>query len=100
MVLKDCIAFLRITFPDPLLSLTASTTLREKALALTPDRKILWDTLRLGDIQTNGSNTANATIIQDSDEIPNGRLHGLQEANILEGLGSGEINIVPRWVVP
>ncbi|GJJ08762.1 hypothetical protein Clacol_002981 [Clathrus columnatus] len=85
------IAFLRTTFHDPLLSLTASTTLREKALAITPDRKTLFDTLRLGETQSRSLNATGITIMEDLDNQPNGRLHGLQEANLLGGLTLGEL---------
>lgn len=88
------IAFLRTTFPDPLLSLTASTTLREKALTMTPDRKLLLDTLRFGDIQSRNSNLSDTNLTGDSYAPPDGKLHGLQEANLLDGLDVGRIKLL------
>nr|VWO99123.1 MkkA [Ganoderma boninense] len=85
---------------DPLLCITASTTLRSKPLAVTPPRKTLAalidaagglkPDLVTSPVKENGLDRDLAH--SDDDDI----VSGLQEVNLLEGLATG--NVLHCWV--
>ncbi|KIJ45123.1 hypothetical protein M422DRAFT_251317 [Sphaerobolus stellatus SS14] len=84
------IAFLRTSSPEPVLSLTASATLREKPLAITPDRQALAEVLQAADARSDAADqTASTPINGSADKIHADELHGLQEVNLLSGLALG-----------
>lgn len=81
---------------DPLLSITVSTTLRNKPLAMTPPRQTLATLIdAAGGLKSaglasptkvNGARADHHSSDSDDDEV----LSGLQEVNLLEGLSAGE----------
>ncbi|KAF8523143.1 hypothetical protein BU17DRAFT_86296 [Hysterangium stoloniferum] len=83
------IAFLRTSVPEPVLSLTVSATLREKPLAITPDRRTLAAVLDVAGFAINSGIQPSAAPIDGQSASDNDELHGLQEVNILDGLSNG-----------
>ncbi|TFK53806.1 hypothetical protein OE88DRAFT_1711627 [Heliocybe sulcata] len=85
------VSFLRMNFSDPLLCLTASTTLREKALPMTKARQPLADLITaVGDTSSAEGAASTATSGgADAEDDDTFDLHGLEEVNLLEGLATG-----------
>ncbi|KAI0743068.1 TRAPP trafficking subunit Trs65-domain-containing protein [Daedaleopsis nitida] len=90
------VLFMVTKTPDPLLSITVSTTLRNKPLAMTAPRKTLATMIDsvgglkstadvTSPVKSNGITEGNDPSESDEDDI----LSGLQEVNLLEGLAKG-----------
>ncbi|KAI9448837.1 TRAPP trafficking subunit Trs65-domain-containing protein [Lactarius psammicola] len=89
-VYRMCInvAFLRLPSPDPLLCITASITVREKPVPMTPARSVLAAMLlAAGGLPKSpaSAGTEPFTSAQEYDKF----YHGLDEVNLLEGLSAG-----------
>ena len=81
-------AFVRTSVPDPLLCLTVSATLREKAAPQTPSRQVLTDlATSLGPEVLESVN--NDTHIPEDSVASNDDLGHLYEINLLDGLSAG-----------
>ncbi|KAH8993508.1 TRAPP trafficking subunit Trs65-domain-containing protein [Lactarius akahatsu] len=81
------VAFLRLPSHDPLLCLTASITVREKPLPMTPARSALAEMLLAAGGPPKSPASASAepfTSAQEYDKF----YHGLDEVNLLEGLSA------------
>ncbi|KAH9171162.1 hypothetical protein EDB89DRAFT_1907177 [Lactarius sanguifluus] len=81
------VAFLRLPSRDPLLCLTASITVREKPLLMTPARSVLAEMLLAAGGLPKSPASASAdpfTSAQEYDKF----YHGLDEVNLLEGLSA------------
>ncbi|KAI9465379.1 TRAPP trafficking subunit Trs65-domain-containing protein [Lactarius psammicola] len=88
-VYRMCInvAFLRLPSPDPLLCITASITVREKPVPMTPARSVLAAMLlAAGGLPKSpaSAGTEPFTSAQEYDKF----YHGLDEVNLLEGLSA------------
>ncbi|KAI9457523.1 TRAPP trafficking subunit Trs65-domain-containing protein [Russula earlei] len=88
-VYRMCIevAFLRLPIGDPLLCLTASVTVRERPMPMTPARTILATMFREAEVLPELAPQACTELFNDvyeSDKF----YHGLDEVNLLEGLSS------------
>ena len=80
------VAFLSFSMRDPLLCLTASITVRERPVPMTPARVVLASML----MESGGlpESQPSAPIVSVDDEIDKS-YHGLDEVNLLWGLSSG-----------
>ena len=89
-------AFLRTSSPEPVLSLTASATLREKPLVITPDRKALAEVLQTANAPDDAADQTFSTPMNGlaDDSRGDDELHGLQEVNLLSGLTLGIVVLV------
>lgn len=87
------LAFLRLPFSDPLLSLTVSTTLRDKAVALSqashPFVIFLAESGILPKLSASGMSEFSKKRDQDTDDGEADDQTGLEEVNLLEGLSAG-----------
>ncbi|KAI0309582.1 TRAPP trafficking subunit Trs65-domain-containing protein [Amylostereum chailletii] len=82
------VAFLRIPYRDPLLCLTAYITLREKPVPMTPAREPLAALLaEAGGLPTSPTTSKRK---EDNDDEIYGRIAGLEEVNLLEGLAGDD----------
>ena len=82
------VAFLRLPVRDPLLCLTATITVREKPIPLTPARAGLAAMFKEAGGHPDLPQSARAVSFDDVHGIDN-FYHGLDEVNLLEGLSSG-----------
>ncbi|KAG2135462.1 TRAPP trafficking subunit Trs65-domain-containing protein [Suillus clintonianus] len=99
------VSFLRLSFLDPLLSLTVSTTLRDKSVSLSqanhPLVIFLSESGILAKLSASGISSFSE---QQNQEIDNGEEDdqtGLEEVNLLEGLSAGSnvaLNSEPLWL--
>ncbi|KZT04225.1 uncharacterized protein LAESUDRAFT_728468 [Laetiporus sulphureus 93-53] len=83
------VRFMNTRFPDPLLSLTVSATLREKALPVTPARRTLSSMIEeAGGLPglVNPMSPARPSGIVGKEDEDDELLLGLEEINLLEGL--------------
>lgn len=84
-------AFLRTPVSEPLLSLIVSTTLREKPLKITPERKAIAELL---DSAGGGLSTGEVAPVAmngvDDTVDPEDEFQGLEEVNIFDGLSQGK----------
>jgi hypothetical protein len=80
------VAFLSFSMRDPLLCLTASITIRERPVPMTPGRAVLASML----MEAGGlpESQPSAPMVSFDDEIDKS-YHGLDEVNLLWGLSSG-----------
>ncbi|KAK0469510.1 TRAPP trafficking subunit Trs65-domain-containing protein [Desarmillaria tabescens] len=85
--LSFTIAFIRLTYADPLLCLTVSTTLREKPLALSQPKNPL--TLYLSSLDNFIVDPTTPTTATTPVTDRGHRLGGFEEVNMLEGLTAG-----------
>ncbi|KII92192.1 hypothetical protein PLICRDRAFT_36980 [Plicaturopsis crispa FD-325 SS-3] len=87
------VAFLRLPVSDPVLCLTVSATLREKPIAMTQKNHPLVAFLTSVEDESGavGDKPANSTTAQGqgTDDDEDDELDGLEEVNLLEGLGIG-----------
>ncbi|EIN11169.1 hypothetical protein PUNSTDRAFT_141620 [Punctularia strigosozonata HHB-11173 SS5] len=82
------VAFLRMNVANPLLCLTVSATLRDKAIAVTPARQPLQDLIdAVGGLPAVTSTSDDSSRGLDGDKHTND-LKGLDEVNLLEGLAA------------
>lgn len=92
------VSFLRLSFSDPLLSLTVSTTLREKAVSLSqanhPFIIFLSESDILAKLSASGISSFSKQQNQDTDNVGEDDQTGLEEVNLLEGLSTGS-NVTP-----
>ena len=82
------VAFLRLPVGDPLLCLTASITVRERPMPMTPARAVLAAMLKEAEVLPEFSppvRTQSSNDAYERDKI----YHGIDEVNLLEGLSSG-----------
>ncbi|KDQ11579.1 hypothetical protein BOTBODRAFT_114209, partial [Botryobasidium botryosum FD-172 SS1] len=77
------VAYVQMRFPDPLLCLTASATLRDKSVASTSHKQVLSRYFPTAEVQNATSPAAKANGL-DEDEI----MEGFEEINLLGGLES------------
>ena len=91
--LKVLLAFLRLPFSDPLLSLTVSATLRDKAVSLSqashPFVIFLTENGILPKLSASLTSTSSKQQNQDADDREEDDQTGLEEVNLLEGLSIG-----------
>ncbi|KAK0236173.1 TRAPP trafficking subunit Trs65-domain-containing protein [Armillaria nabsnona] len=85
--LSFIVAFIRLTYADPLLCLTVSTTLREKPLALNQPKNPL--TLYLSSLETFVADPTTPTTATTPVPDRGHGLGGFEEVNLLEGLIAG-----------
>ncbi|KAG2342812.1 hypothetical protein BDR05DRAFT_325279 [Suillus weaverae] len=87
------VSFLRLSFSDPLLSLTVSTTLREKAVSLSqanhPFVIFLSESGILAKLSDSGISSFAKQQNQETDDVGEDDQTGLEEVNLLEGLSAG-----------
>lgn len=92
------VSFLRLSFSDPLLSLTVSTTLREKAVSLSqanhPFVIFLSESGILAKLSASGISSFSKQQNQETDDVGENDQTGLEEVNLLEGLSAGS-NVTP-----
>jgi hypothetical protein len=92
------VSFLRLSFSDPLLSLTVSTTLREKAVSLSqanhPFVIFLSESGILAKLSASGISSFSKQQNQETDDAGENDQTGLEEVNLLEGLSAGS-NVTP-----
>jgi hypothetical protein len=88
------VAFLRLPVRDPLLCLTASITVRERPIPMTPARAVLLTMYEEAGGQPELPKSAGTETFNDAREI-DGAYNGLNEVNLLEGLSSGIHILVP-----
>ncbi|OAX41149.1 hypothetical protein K503DRAFT_536318 [Rhizopogon vinicolor AM-OR11-026] len=92
------VSFLRLPFSDPLLSLTVSTTLRDKAVSLSqvshPFVTFLAESGILPKLSASGLSKFSKQQNQETSEGENEDQTGLEEVNLLEGLSAG-LNATP-----
>ncbi|KAG0700370.1 TRAPP trafficking subunit Trs65-domain-containing protein [Suillus ampliporus] len=92
------VSFLRLSFSDPLLSLTVSTTLRDKAVSLSqanhPFVIFLSESGILAKLSASGISSFSKQQNQEIDDGGEDDQTGLEEVNLLEGLSTGS-NITP-----
>lgn len=105
LVLNTLLAFLRLSFSDPLLSLTVSTTLREKAVSLSqtnhPFVIFLSESDILAKLSASGTSSFSKQQNQDTDNVGEDDQTGLEEVNLLEGLSTNHptpILLMVEWV--
>lgn len=82
------VAFLRLPVRDPLLCLTATITVREKPIPLTPARAVLAAMFKEAGGHPDLPQSARTVSFDDVPGMDN-FYHGLDEVNLLEGLSSG-----------
>jgi hypothetical protein len=82
------VAFLRLPVRDPLLCLTATITVRERPIPLTPARAVLVAMFKEAGGHPDLPQSAHAVSFADVPDTDNS-YHGLDEVNLLEGLSSG-----------
>jgi len=82
------VAFLRLPVRDPLLCLTATITVRERPIPLTPARAVLAAMFKEAGGHPDLPQSAHTASFDDAHDI-NNSYHGLDEVNLLEGLSSG-----------
>lgn len=99
------VSFLRLSFTDPLLSLTVSTTLREKAVSLLqanhPFVVFLSESGILAKLSASGISSFSEQQDQETDDVGEDDQTGLEEVNLLEGLSTGLIvtpGSEPLWL--
>ncbi|KAG1777814.1 TRAPP trafficking subunit Trs65-domain-containing protein [Suillus placidus] len=87
------VSFLRLSCSDPLLSLTVSTTLREKAVSLSqanhPFVIFLSESGILAKLSASGISSFAKQQNQETDDVGEDDQTGLEEVNLLEGLSAG-----------
>ncbi|KAG1752842.1 TRAPP trafficking subunit Trs65-domain-containing protein [Suillus lakei] len=92
------VSFLRLSFSDPLLSLTVSTTLRDKAVSLSqanhPFVIFLSESGVLAKLSASGISSFSKQQNQETDDGGEDDQTGLEEVNLLEGLVAGS-NVAP-----
>lgn len=92
------VSFLRLSFTDPLLSLTVSTTLREKAVSLLqanhPFVIFLSESGILAKLSASGISSFSEQQNYETDDVGEDDQTGLEEVNLLEGLSTG-LNVTP-----
>ncbi|KAG2127463.1 TRAPP trafficking subunit Trs65-domain-containing protein [Suillus bovinus] len=92
------VSFLRLSFLDPLLSLTVSTTLREKAVSLSqanhPFVIFLSESGILAKLSASGISSFAKQQNQETNNVGEDDETGLEEVNLLEGLSAG-FNVTP-----
>jgi hypothetical protein len=97
IVCSDChtllsAAFLQLPFHDPLLCLTASITVRERPVPMTPARSELAAMLAAaGGLPQYPTPPRPEPLSDEREEF----YHGLDEVNLLEGLSSGTLIFAP-----
>jgi hypothetical protein len=82
------VAFLRLPIRDPLLCLTASITVREKPIPVTPARAVISTMYKEAGGQLPLPKSAHMETFNDPREIDS-TYDGLDEVNLLEALSSG-----------
>jgi len=82
------VAFLRLPVRDPLLCLTATVTVRERPIPLTPARAVLAAMFKKAGGHLDLPQSARMASFDDAPDLDNS-YHGLDEVNLLEGLSSG-----------
>jgi hypothetical protein len=96
LFLNTPLAFLRLSFSDPLLSLTVSTTLREKAVSLSqanhPFVIFLSESGILAKLSASGISSFSKQQNQETDDVGENDQTGLEEVNLLEGLSAGSLS--------
>ncbi|KAG1870266.1 TRAPP trafficking subunit Trs65-domain-containing protein [Suillus subalutaceus] len=92
------VSFLRLSFLDPLLSLTVSTTLREKAVSLSqtnhPFVIFLSESGILAKLSASGITSFSKQQNQEINDVGENDQIGLEEVNLLDGLSAGS-NVTP-----
>ncbi|KAG2154340.1 TRAPP trafficking subunit Trs65-domain-containing protein [Suillus bovinus] len=92
------VSFLRLSFLDPLLSLTVSTTLREKAVSLSqanhPFVIFMSESGILAKLSASGISSFAKQQNQETNNVGEDDETGLEEVNLLEGLSAG-FNVTP-----
>lgn len=99
------VSFLRLSFSDPLLSLTVSTTLREKAVSLSqanhPFVVFLSESGILAKLSASGISSFSKQQNQEINDVGKDDQTGLEEVNLLEGLSAGSniaLGSEPLWL--
>ncbi|KAG8755865.1 hypothetical protein FRC12_010753, partial [Ceratobasidium sp. 428] len=90
--LEVTVEYLRVHMQDPVLCLTASTTLRDKPMSETPQRKELIELFKsAGGVYDVVKSKANGNVPpkDDKDVDVDDVIYGLEEVNLLEGLTDG-----------
>ena len=82
------VAFLRLPVRGPLLCLTATITVRERPIPLTPARAGLVAMFEGAGSHPDLPQSVRAVSFDDVHDVDNS-YHGLDEVNLLEGLSSG-----------
>ncbi|QRV91284.1 AMMECR1 domain-containing protein [Ceratobasidium sp. AG-Ba] len=89
--LEVTVEYLRVRMQDPVLCLTASTTLRDKPMSATPQRKELIEMFKsAGGVYDVVKSKTNGNVPpKDEDTSVEDVMYGLEEVNLLEGLTEG-----------
>ena len=82
------VAFWRLPVRDPILCLTATITVRERPIPLTPARAVLAAMFKEAGGHPDLPQSARTVSFDDMHDIDKS-YHGLDEVNLLEGLSSG-----------
>jgi len=97
-LLITLLAFLRLPFSDPLLSLTVSTTLRDKAVSLSqashPFVIFLAENGILPKLSASGMSILSKQQNQEIEDSDEDDQTGLEEVNLLEGLSAGGLSCI------
>ncbi|KAG9103981.1 hypothetical protein FRC06_006420 [Ceratobasidium sp. 370] len=89
--LEVTVEYLRVRMQDPVLCLTASTTLRDKPMSATPQRQELIELFKgAGGVYDVVKSRVNGNVPpKDEDVDVDDVVYGLEEVNLLEGLTEG-----------
>ncbi|KZT42558.1 hypothetical protein SISSUDRAFT_1041157 [Sistotremastrum suecicum HHB10207 ss-3] len=88
------VSYPQVPMDEPLLCLTASTTLRDKPLLITPARMPLKQLMKEYQVDTeiyDNNRTAPVRASRDSISLEEDVMHGLEEVNLLNIIASGPI---------